>query len=154
MFRKMRRCERLMTEENTFKLLEKEKYGILSTIGSDGYPYGVPLNYVYCDNAIYFHCAKNEGHKIENINNSKKISFTIVGKSDVNSEKFTTNYESVIIFGKISEITENKEIYLEKLIDKFAPEFKEAGMKYINTGGHKAAVYKIDIEHITGKSNL
>ncbi len=33
--------------------------------GEDGYPYGVPVNYVVDKDKIYFHCAKDAGHKVE-----------------------------------------------------------------------------------------
>ena len=56
-FREMRRMDRKISDNQARELLKNNTYGVLSTIGVDGYPYGVPLNYVFFNDAIYFHCA-------------------------------------------------------------------------------------------------
>lgn len=153
MFKEIRRKDRQLSKNEIKNILDKGSYGILSTFGENGYPYGVPVNYFYFENAVYFHCAQGVGHKIENINYNNKVSFTIVTKDNIDSGKFTTRYESVILFGKAYEVADNKEIYFEKLIDKFSPDFKKEGLKYIKTGADSTGLYKIEIEHITGKAN-
>ena len=62
----MRRKDKEIGTDEAINLLTKCEYGVLSTVGNDGQPYGVPLNYTYKDNCIYFHCAL-KGHKIDNI---------------------------------------------------------------------------------------
>ena len=66
MFKKIKLAERKIDDTIALKLLTKGSYGILSTIGKDGFPYGVPLNYTYLENSIWFHCGIN-GHKLDNI---------------------------------------------------------------------------------------
>lgn len=148
----MRRSDRELTETESRLILANGEYGILSTIGEDGYPYGIPVNYVYMGDEIYFHCASGVGHKLENINYSAQICFTVVGKADVIPKEFSTRYESVIVFGLASEVTDKKKLILEAIIQKYAPDYKEAGLKYINQSIGKTAIYKIKIEHITGKA--
>jgi len=99
MFREIRLKDRLVNDEKAVEIITKDSYGVLSTIGEDGYPYGVPLNYTYFDNCICFHCAQ-EGHKLDNINFDNKVSFCVVTKSDVFGNEFDTDYESAIAFGK------------------------------------------------------
>lgn len=152
MSHEMRRTDRKIDRNEALEILEKEEYGILNTIGTDGYPYGVPVNYVYKDNAIYFHCAAQVGHKLENINANQKVSFTVVGKTQVLPEKFGTKYESAIAFGEAAEVIEEKYKILEYFIDKFSPDFKEAGINYIRGSFDKVAIYKIDIKDLTGKA--
>jgi nitroimidazol reductase NimA-like FMN-containing flavoprotein (pyridoxamine 5'-phosphate oxidase superfamily) len=152
MFQKMRRSDRKLTETESKTILANGEYGILSTIGKDGYPYGIPVNYVYMDDEIYFHCASGIGLKLKNINYSAQICFTVVGITNVIPKEFSTKYESVIVFGLASEVTDNKQLVLEALIQKYAPEYKEDGLKYINQSIDKTAIYKIKIEHITGKA--
>lgn len=82
----IRRKDRAVDENATLEILKSGSFGVLSTIGADGYPYGVPVNYAYDDGKIYFHCAKNVGHKQDNLRFSGKVSFTVVTKSDVISE--------------------------------------------------------------------
>ena len=90
MFREIRLKDRSVDDEKAIAILAQGSYGVLSTIGEDGYPYGVPLNYTYFDNCICFHCAQ-EGHKIENINFNNKVSFCVVTKSDVLDNEFDTD---------------------------------------------------------------
>lgn len=82
----IRRKDRAVDENDALEILKSGSFGVLSTIGADGYPYGVPVNYAYDDGKIYFHCAKNVGHKQDNLRFSGKVSFTVVTKSDVISE--------------------------------------------------------------------
>jgi nitroimidazol reductase NimA-like FMN-containing flavoprotein (pyridoxamine 5'-phosphate oxidase superfamily) len=148
----MRRQDRKIEDNEIIEILNKEDYGVLNTISIDGYPYGVPVNYIYCDNTIYIHCAANVGHKLENIKNNNKVSFTVVGKTQVLPDKFSTIYESVIAFGEATEITHEKGMILELFLDKYSPDFKEIGMKYIKGDFDKVAVYKIDIKSMSGKA--
>jgi len=108
MFREIRLTDRVVNDEKAIEIITKGSYGVLSTIGEDGYPYGVPLNYTYFDNCICFHCAQ-EGHKLENINFNKKVSFCVVTKSDVLGNEFDTDYESAIAFGKATVVTDDSE---------------------------------------------
>lgn len=151
MFYKMRRSDRELTKTEVDVILKNGEYGILSTIGVDGYPYGTPVNYVYEDNKIYFHCAMT-GHKLDNIQNSTKVSFTVVGKTEVLPEKFSTNYESAIVFGLAKKALDKKQYVLEKIIEKYAPEFQESGMCYIGKAINETAVYEIEIQCATGKA--
>lgn len=68
MFRKMRRFKQQISNEECVEILKNEKRGVLSVIGDNGYPYGIPLNHYYDEktNSIFFHGAK-EGHKIDAI---------------------------------------------------------------------------------------
>ena len=62
----MRRKEKMISREDIMEVLASAEYGILSTVSADGMPYGTPVNFVYADDAIYFHCA-TEGHKLSNL---------------------------------------------------------------------------------------
>ncbi len=152
MFREMRRADRELDTQEANIILEKGEYGILSTIGKNGYPYGVPVSYFYKEDKIYFHCAVGVGEKLENIKMNANVCFTVVGDTDVLPSKFSTKYESVIAFGMASETVEDKQFVLEGLINKYSPDFKEPGMKYIMAAMDKTGVYEIKIEHMTGKA--
>lgn len=148
----MRRKDRQLEANEIKDILQKNKYGVLSTIGEDGYPYGVPLTYIYEDEKIYFHCAV-EGHKLENISFSNKVSFGVVCDTEILPEQFSTRYQSVIAFGEIKELSENdKENILRKVVEKFSPDFLEKGANYIQAAKERARVFELKIEHITGKS--
>jgi len=150
--KEMRRKDREIDRCESLEILTKGEYGIISTIGVDNYPYGLPLSYTYFNDSIYFHCAK-EGHKLDNINHNEKVSFCVVGKTEVLRDKFSTKYESTIVFGKCVEVCgDEKTEALSRLIDKYSPEFKIEGLKYIEKESDRTKVYKIEIDKITGKS--
>lgn len=148
----MRRHDRKITNTETLNILENGEYGILSTVSSDHEPYGVPINYCLIDKYIYFHCAV-EGRKINNIINNPKVSFCVVGKTELLPEKFGTNYESCIVYGNASEsFGEEKQLALEGLIHKYSKNFVNDGLKYIEKLKNKTRVFKISIESISGKA--
>ena len=154
MFRELRRKDRKIDIKKSEEILTNGEFGIVSSVGEDGYAYGVPLNYVYYNNAIYFHCFVKSGHKLDNFKYSDKVSFCVVGETEVIPEEFTTNYESIVAFGKISEVVGEAKIEpLKKLLEKYSKGFEEHGLKYNQNDIDKTGVYKIQIEHLTGKSN-
>lgn len=151
MIREMRRKDRELKKEEAMEILDKTTYGILSTISEDGYPYGVPVNHIYFNDSIYFHCAV-EGHKLDNIKNNDKVSFCVVGEAEVLPDKFSTKYESAIVFGRAMEVSdeEKNRAFLE-ILNKFTPDYIEEGKEYIEKRSNASKVIKICIEHISGK---
>ncbi|MEG0250742.1 MAG: pyridoxamine 5'-phosphate oxidase family protein [Peptostreptococcus sp.] len=152
MFRNMRRKDREISINDAREILTKGSYGVLSTLSDNGYPYGIPVNYIFYNGHIYFHSAK-EGHKLDNIRNNSKVSFCVVGSEEVLPDQFTTDYESAVVFGEAKEVSdiEKEEILLE-IIKKYSPEFIEKGKKYIGALESKTTVVKIEIKHLSGKS--
>jgi uncharacterized protein len=152
MERKMRRDDRAIPDSEAQQILQAGEYGILSTVSIDGQPYGVPVSYSYTSDVIYFHCAV-EGHKLDNLSGNNRVSFCVVGRTQVLPDKFATNYESVIVFGKAFEVTDDeKHAGLVEILKKYSPGFIDKGLRYIEGDSHKARVYKIVIESMTGKA--
>lgn len=153
MFKEMRRSTKLMNNDEAKKILQEEVYGTLATIGAKGYPHSIPLNYVYENDAIYFHSAP-EGLKIDNIKFNNKVAFSVVTGVNVLPEKFYTEFASVVVYGQAVEIAdeEEKRRVLSLLINKYSDKFVEKGEKYINARINKVAVFKINIEHMSGKN--
>ena len=152
MKRQLRRPERGMTEPEAWKLLESGEYGILSTCGPDGEPYGLPINYCVSNGAIYFHCAV-EGHKLENIATESRVSFCVVGKTEVLPDQFATRYESVIVSGRAAEVFgDEKQLAMEGLLAKYSTGFHEKGLRYIAAQGGQTRVFRVGIDTICGKA--
>lgn len=148
----MRRKDRQLKTEEIDRILESNQFGILSTVGEDGMPYGVPLTYLYEDGNIYFHSAL-EGHKLDNIAFHKKASFCVVGPTEILPEQFSTRYESVIAFGEITELAdEEKEGVLSKVVERYSSEFRDKGAKYIKAAESRARVFCLHVSYITGKA--
>lgn len=155
MYRKLRLSDKKLSAEKECEILKNSVYGVLSTCSEDGQPYGVPLNYVYEDGRIYFHCAIT-GRKLENIAYSSRVCFTVTGCGQVLPSKLTTHYQSVIAEGKASIITEDKEktYALRLLISKYSPEYMQEGLSCIEKTSSRTIVVRIDIEDICGKGNV
>lgn len=152
MFKEMRRIDRKINNEEVIEILKNGEYGILSIVGKDGYAYGVPLSYTYMDKNIYFHCAV-EGYKLDSIKENNNVSFCVVGKTQPIPEKFSTTYESAIVFGKAIEVYEEEKYNaLLSIIEKYSNEYMEQGKAYVKNAGDKTKVLKICIENITGKA--
>lgn len=153
MFREMRKSTRALSEAEAYEILKNGEYGILSTQNEDGYSYGVPLSYALEGNNLYFHGAR-EGQKLDNIKINPKVCFTVVGATEVIPDKFSTKYESSIAFGK-AEIIDGaeKSNALKLFIEKYSPQFKDAGMEYINKASSVTTIIKLTIEHLTGKAS-
>lgn len=151
----MRRPERRIVDEEARALLKKQTYGVLSVVGEDGAPYGVPLNYFYAEseNAIYFHCARS-GRKIDAIGSESRVSFTVVGREEIDPLRFTTRYESVIAEGRASlvESDDEKRLRLRQLCDVLTPGAARRD-EVIEAYLPRTAIVRIDIECISGKAN-
>ena len=152
MFRKMRRFKQELDRQEIERILLTNTAGVLSVIDEDGYPYAVPLSYVYFDGKIYFHSAK-VGHKIDAIKNCDKATFCIIDKDEVQPEKYTTFYKSVIAFGTV-KIIENQEetlFAIKELGEKYYPRHDTELQHEIDKSKDAFVIIKLDISHITGK---
>ena len=122
--------------------------------GQRGVPYGVPLNYVYQNGAIYFHCA-TEGLKLDLLNQNNRVSFCVVVDAIVIPERFSTRYSSVILSGRASEVfDQEKRAGLIALLVKYSAGYLEQGTRYLEKAWERTKVYRIDIEHCTGKGTI
>ena len=156
MYREMRRKKQQLSDELIKKVLDDNTNGILGVIGEEGYPYTIPLSYVYLNGNIYFHSAKS-GHKVDAIQKNSKVSFTVVDEDTIVSEEFTSYFRSVIAFGQASiiESEEERNVAFRALMEKYSKnESIEAKEKELESGGPHALIIKVCIEHITGKEAI
>lgn len=153
MFRGLRRLNKKMSEKNAIEVLIKGDHGVLSVVGDNGYPYGVPLNYYYENGFIYVHCSKT-GHKIDAIKNNDKVSFVVVDRCKVIPEELNTDFSSVSIFGRAS-IIQGERIMdsLKKLGMKYSSQYESIVDKVITNDLKNTAMIMIKIEHMMGKEN-
>lgn len=152
MFPELRRKDRKIGDEAAKEILHQGEYGVLSMACPSGYGYGIPLSYVYLDNALYFHCA-HDGYKMDIIKANNKVSFCVVGESVTLPDKFSVKYSSVIVFGRAMEVFDGeKEAALLGLVAKYSSGFTEAGKDMIRDEWENTAVMKISIEQMCGKA--
>lgn len=150
---KVRRQDRLLPEPSAFKLLETGEYGVLSLVGKDGEAYGVPVNYVWDgDASIYVHCAP-EGRKLRCISVCPSVSFCVVGHVRVVPDKFTAEYESIVLecHATVGLPPEERMRALELIIGKYSPEYKAIGLKYAEKSFFRTEIIRLDIISMSGK---
>ncbi len=152
----MSRPQRLTSRQEAQEILRKGEYGVLCTVSGEGQPYGVPINYC-CDEAngnIYLHCAVT-GQKLDNLAHNSKVSFTVVTRSEVVQEKFTTRYESAIVTGtaQLVEDEQEKVNALNLLCDRLAPGVMKGREEMIRSCLHEVAIIRIAAQTLTGKRN-
>jgi Predicted flavin-nucleotide-binding protein len=151
-FREMRRIRQLLSEKETEEILRSGQTGVLGVNGDNGYPYTVPVNYAFEDGKIYFHCA-GAGHKWDAIHKSSKVSFCIIDRDEIAPEKFTTLFQSVVVFGNASVVEDaaTKRHALELMVQKYTPDYSEEGAAEIEKAWQAVHVVAVTIEQATGK---
>lgn len=153
MFREIVRKKQAITLEECKEILKKEPRGVLSLIGDDGYPYGVPINHYYCEENghIYFHSGKS-GHKIDALRACDKASFCVYDGGYRNEGEWALNIKSVIVFGRIRIVEDFDEAMdiCRKLCYKFTSD-RDYIEKEIRVSGKNTLCFKLIPEHITGK---
>ncbi|MDD4797413.1 MAG: pyridoxamine 5'-phosphate oxidase family protein [Eubacteriales bacterium] len=153
MFRKMRRDKQALTPDECIDILRRATAGVLAVSGDGGYPYAVPMSYVYHDNKIYFHCAQT-GHKLDAIAQNDKVSFCVVDKDQIVPDEYTTYFRSVIVFGRARVLRDeaDKRAALELLAARYAPHHDAARRAQVVDSGYAFAdMVELAIEHMSGK---
>ena len=155
MFREMRRKRQQLTEEDSIAILQKATAGTLALLGDDDYPYAVPISYVYHDGKLFFHSAM-AGHKVDAIRKCDKASFCVIEQDNIQPEKFTTFFRSVIAFGRIHIVEDEQEkLQMVRMLgNRYNPNQDEALQKEIESGFSHMLAIRFDIEHLTGKEAI
>ena len=152
-FREMRRFKQQISEEECRKILKEQKRGVLSMIGENGYPYGIPLDHWYSekDSKLYFHCAKT-GHKIDAVSACDKVSYCVMDEGYRRDGEWALNINSVIIFGRMRVVEdEDKKREICISLTRKSTDDEEYLQKELANDLRKVCCLELEIEHMTGK---
>lgn len=153
MFREIRKKKNKISIEAAKELLKNERRGVFSVNGDDGYPYGVPVNYIYCEDEdkIYFHGAK-AGHKVDSIKKCDKVCFTVYGNECIKAEEWAPFLQSAVVFGRCRLIADQDEAVelCRMFAGKYYPDMKLVDEE-LAVSGKAVQMFEISIEHISGK---
>lgn len=155
MFREMRRSLQALPLRECETILNGSTHGVLAVHGDGDYPYAVPVSYVYQNGRIYIHCART-GHKLDAIARCARVSFCVVGQDDVVPDIYSTDYRSVIVFGRARVLDNERDVRraLEALAARYAPdESAQSRQHEILSGMPAVSIIEITAEHITGKES-
>lgn len=154
MFRELMRKNKQISLEECILVLQNETRGVLSVLGDDDYPYGMPMNHWYNeeDSKIYFHCGTMSGHRMDALKKHDKVSFCVYDQGYRKEGDWAWNVKSVIVFGRM-DILDDMEKIIEittKLSRKFIQD-EEYIRKEIELYGHETLLLQLTPEHICGK---
>ena len=154
-FREMRRKRQQLPDEESLAILQRATSGTLALLGDNGYPYAVPISYVYSEGKLYFHSAL-EGHKVDAIRNCDTASFCVIDLDQVKPQDYTTHFRSVIAFGRIHIVEDEAEkLGIARLLgNRYNPNQEEALQKEIAHGLNRMLAIRFVIEHLTGKEAI
>lgn len=154
-FREMRRKAQQLSQADSVAVLERATSGTLAVLGDDGYPYAVPLSYVYADGKLFFHSAL-AGHKVDAIRRCDKASFCVVDTDEVHPGEFTTYFRSVIAFGRVRIVDDpaEKRESARRLGARYNPGDEPALQRELDKGLAHMHVIEFSIEHLTGKQAI
>lgn len=155
MFREMRRNQQALSQEACGEVLMRGTSGVLAVEGDGGYPYAVPLSYVYSDGKLFFHCAQ-AGHKLDAIARNEKVSFCVIDEDKIVPEEYTTYFRSVIVFGR-ARVLENdaeKRAALRVLAVKYTPDNAEGCEREVEGALSRVGMIELTIDHMSGKEAI
>jgi len=156
----VRRTDKLMSETGVREFIARAHSGRLASVGPDGWPYIVPLLYVWMNGEIWVHNTRARGHFRSNIDHEPKVCFEV----DDSGEAFAYGrfecdtsmaYRSVVAFGRIRiiEDQERKKAFFDGLMAKYGdPKWDRPKGFYPRL--EQVTVYAIAVEHMTGKETL
>ncbi|MBQ1900027.1 MAG: pyridoxamine 5'-phosphate oxidase family protein [Erysipelotrichaceae bacterium] len=153
MFRQIKRVKQALNKEECLEILKKEKRGVLSVLGDDDYPYGMPINHYYDEDThkLYFHGGRY-GHKIDAMRRHDKASFCVYGDGFIENDNWYLCFKSVIVFGRIEFIEDKKTI--EDMCRKLSYHFTD-NAEYIESEIAKdlngTLMFSLSIEDMQGK---
>lgn len=148
----MRRKDREMPTDFALAVADKCEYAVLSMTNAENMPYCVPISIVRIQKSVYFHCAM-DGEKIICLRANPQVCLACVGDTYRMMNEFSTEYESAILRGKASEVTDTQEkiTALRALCERHTPTNMIAFDGEVARSLERTAVWKIEISDITGK---
>lgn len=147
----MRRKERECNDPAFFTSLFEQADVITLAFQAEDPPYVIPVNFVFMDGALYFHCAR-EGRKLDCLRRAPGVGFSVHEILSIDRENATTLYRSLCGTGKAACVTDSEEKgrALEKLAHKYQ---SRCTLPVPQKTLQATEVVKITITTLSGKSN-
>ena len=155
MFRNMRRFKQQISDEQCIQILKEQPRGVLSMLGDDDYPYGIPLDHWYCgeNGKLYFHCART-GHKLDAVRKHNKVSYCVHDQGFRKEGDWALNINSVVIFGRIRIVDDTEDDLRRRIATGLCRKFTDDEaflQRELTHALPRAAFLELTPEHMTGK---
>lgn len=153
MFRKIRRFKQEMPAEECRELLKTQVRGVLSLLGDDGYPYGLPIDHAHALVVDAEGCliAGADGVDLVALFRAVEVELAVGLVIPVVGE-WPLHFRSVIVFGRIAPVTDEAATALacKELSRKFTPDDEYFNKEYA-AAKDRVLCLALTPEHITGK---
>ena len=153
----LKRSDKLMSVTETHGLLSRAYAGRLATVGKNGWPYVVPLLFVWLDGEIWVHNTRVRGHLRDNVDHDPKVCFEVDEPGPIfpyGSTECDTSiaYRSVVAYGSIRIVEDRaqKQRFFEALLDKYRDPAWDRP-RYSFPRIDQVTVYAITVREMTGK---
>ena len=153
MFREMRRANQALSREECERLLTEEKRGVLSLLGDEGYPYGVPLNHYWSpeEGCLYFHGGL-AGHRVDAFRRCPKASYCVYDEGFVRPGEWARNVKSVVLFGRLEEVEDREEVCrISRLLSLKFTRDEDYIRRELLQFGKATLLLRFRVEHMSGK---
>ena len=153
MFRDLVRKKQALPMETCLALLKTQRRGVLSVLGDDGYPYGMPMDHWYCeaDGKLYFHGGKT-GHKIDAMRACDKVSYCVMDEGTPAEEGWWLRVCSVVVFGRVEFVADyDRAMDISRQLSYQFTRDESYIQDEIQHSGPGTLVFALTPEHITGK---
>lgn len=161
----IRYSQRICTDQEKIEnFLSRMRTGVIG-INCEGYPYAVPVNFVWMNGAAYFH-GMGSGKKFDLLSQNPDVCFTVYEEIGTVTDPVPchadTSYFSVMLFGKAQKVTDPGEAagVLQALLQKFMPGFYKQMLRgklvenyRSSMDGNAVSVFRITKEELTAKEN-
>lgn len=141
----IRKPRKLLTYRESMDIIQRMHYGTLAI--QTEIPYCVGLNHFIVDGHIYFHCGK-QGYKLSGLNHL--ACYNVIEDLGIHVEAFTNNHQSIIVYGILKEVKENKQVLLDAFLQRYTPGLtKDLNEQVVEN----TMILELEIIHISGKKH-
>ena len=153
----VRRADRVMPDKRARETLARGHSGRLATVSEDGFPYCIPLLYLWIGGEVYLHTTSARGHLRANIERDPRVCFEVDEQEGVfDYGRFECDsglaYRSVCLFGRIRIIEDRtaKQQFCQALMVKYGKPDTDRPKGFFPRLD-AITVYAIAVERMTGK---
>jgi nitroimidazol reductase NimA-like FMN-containing flavoprotein (pyridoxamine 5'-phosphate oxidase superfamily) len=153
----MHRHQRLMPTEEARAFLRRQKVAHVATVDAEGWPYVIPLIYVYeGGDRLFVHTGNHRGHFERNIESNRRACVEVSEMGPVHPGRTyacqsALEYTSVVTFGPVRVVQSlaDKRWFFDCVLEKYGdPKWTfDPGYPQIN----RIILYEQTIEIMTGK---
>ncbi|MBR5094334.1 MAG: pyridoxamine 5'-phosphate oxidase family protein [Oscillospiraceae bacterium] len=152
-FRPLARSRQELSKEESIAVLHREKRGVLSVLGDEGYPYGLPIDHWYdpVSGRLYFHSGPT-GHKIDAIRRDDRASYCVIERAELSDDGWSFFFNSVVVFGRIEIVKDHdRALEISRQISYRFTEDREQIEREVSKSGARVLCFALIPEHISGK---